>query len=140
MMDKNAKFKWTSESRKAFALLRKELSTTPVLAYPDFSKQFIVDTDASDSGIGAVISQVDDQGTERVVAYGSRLLSKPERQYCVTRRELLAVVFFIDQFHPYLLGYHFLLQTDHGALTWLMNFKEPEGQMARWLEKLQEYI
>ena len=57
----------------------------------------------------AVISQVDGQGRVRVVAYGSRLLSKPERQYCVTRRELLAVVFFIDQFHPYLLGYHFLL-------------------------------
>ena len=139
MMEKNAKFKWTSESGKAFALLRKELSTTPVLAYPDFSKQFIVDPDASDSGIGAVISQVDDQGTERVVAYGSRLLSKPERQYCVTRRELLAAVFFIDQFRPYLLGRHFLLRTDHGGLTWLMNCKEPEGQMARWLEKLQEY-
>ena len=139
MMEKNAKFKWTSESGKAFALLRKELSTTPVLAYPDFSKQFIVDTDASDSGIGAVISQVDDQGTKRVVAYGSRLLSKPERQYCVTRRELLAAVFFINQFRPYLLGRNFLLRTDHGALTWLMNFKKPEGQMARWLEKLQEY-
>ena len=60
--------------------------------------------------------------------YGSHLLSKAERQYCVIRRELLAAVFFTNQFHPYLLGRHFLLRTDHGALTWLLNFKKPEGQ------------
>ena len=139
LTEKNAKFNWTAEAEKAFEHLRKQLSTTPVLVYPDFEKEFILDTDASDSGIGAVLSQVDSQGRERVIAYGSRLLSKPERHYCVTRRELLAVVFFTNQFRPFLLGRHFLLRTDHGALTWLMNFKEPEGQMARWLEKLQEF-
>jgi len=139
MTEKNAKFKWTTETDRAFDELRKHLSTTPVLAYPDFSREFILDTDASDCGIGAVLSQVDGQGRERVISYGSCLLSKPEQQYCVTRKELLAAVFFITQFRPYLLGRHFVLRTDHGALTWLMNFKEPEGQMARWLEKLQEY-
>ncbi len=74
-----------------------------------------------------------------MVAYASRLLSKPERQYCVTRRELLAVVIFTRHFRPFLLGRKFTRQTDHGSLTWLRNFKEPEGQMARWLEQLQEY-
>ena len=66
-------------------------------------------------------------------------MSKPERRYCVTRRELLAVVFFTRQFRPYLAGRHFTLRTDHGSLTWLRNFKEPEGQLARWLERLQEF-
>ena len=99
----------------------------------------MLDTNASDTGIGAVLSQEDDQGKERVIAYGSRLLSKPEWHCCGTRRELLAVVFFVNKFRPYLLGKHFKLRTDHGALTWLMSFKEPEGHMARWLEKLQEY-
>ena len=89
-----------------------------------------MDTDASDTGIGAVLSQVDENGRERAIAYGSCLLSKQERRYCVTRRELLAVVVFTRQFRPYLLG--------HGSLTWLRNFKEPEGQLARWLERLQE--
>ena len=109
-----------------------------MLAYPDFSRPFILDTDASDVGIGGVLSQVDGEGRERVIAYGSRLLSKAERRYCVTRRELLAVVAFTQQYRPYLLGRKFQLRTDHGSLMWLTNFREPEGQLARWLERLQE--
>ena len=99
----------------------------------------ILDTDASDVGIGAVLSQTDEEGRERVITYASRLLSKPERRYCVTRRELLAVVTFTRHCRPYLVGRHFTLRTDHGSLTWLKNFKEPEGQLARWLECLQEF-
>ena len=73
------------------------------------------------------------------MAYASCTLSQAERKYCVTRKELLAVVTFIKHFRPYLLGRHFTLRTDHGSLTWLARFKEPEGQLARWLKKLQEY-
>ena len=94
--------------------------------------------DASDTGIGGVLSQLDEDGRERVIAYGSKLLTKPERRYCVTRRELLAMVTFIQQYRPYLVSQKFTLRTDHGSLTWLMSFKEPEGQLARWLERLQE--
>ena len=132
-------FRWTDECERAFEKLRHLLTTTPLLAYPDFDRPFILDTDASAVGIGAVLSQIDNTGQERVVAYGSRVLSKAERQYCVTRRELLAVVTFIRQFKPYLTGRRFQLRTDHGSLVWLRNFKEPEGQLARWLECLQEY-
>ena len=138
LTEKNAKFNWTIDHQVAFEDLRKQLSTTPVLAHPDFRRTFILDTDASDSGLGAVLSQMDENGRERVVAYGSRLLSKSERQYCVTRRELLAVVSFVKHFRPYLVGKKFVLRTDHGALTWLQKFKQPEGQLARWLEQLQE--
>ena len=74
-----------------------------------------------------------------MIAFGSRALTKPERRYCVTRRELLAMVTFIKHFRMYLLGSKFTLCTDHGSLTWLYNFREPEGQLARWLELLQEY-
>ena len=98
-----------------------------------------MDTDASDIGIGAVLSQIQEGETERVIAYGSRVLTKPERHYCVTRRELLAVVTFIQHFRLYLLGREFILRTDHGSLTQLWNFKQPEGQLAHWLERLQEY-
>ena len=109
-----------------------------MLAYPDFNQQFILDTDASNAAIGAVWSQIEDDGQEHVIPYGSRLLTKSERQYSVTRRELLAVVVFTKYFRPYLLGRSFVLQTDHGSLQWLFNFKDPEGQVARWLEALQE--
>ena len=85
------------------------------------------------------MSQLDETGSEHVIAYASRTLSKAEWRYYVTRRELLAVVTFTQQFCPYLLGKQFTLRTDHGFLTWLQWFKEPEGQLARWLEKLREY-
>ena len=138
LTERTAKFRWTNECQAAFEELRRRLTTDPVLAYPDFSRQFILDTDASDTGIGAVLSQVDENGRERVISYGSRLLTKPERRYCVTRRELLAVVTFTRQYRSYLAGQRFTLRTDHGSLTWLRNFKEPEGQLVRWLEKLQK--
>ena len=99
---------------------------------------FVLDTDVSNEGIGAVLSQVED-GKETVIAYASRVLSKAERAYCVTRRKLLAVVAFIQHFRAYLLRWHFVIQTDHGSLTWLRSFRNPEGQLVRWLEQLQEY-
>eukprot|EP00731_Ephydatia_muelleri_P039162 Em1159g2a len=93
---------------------------------------------ACETGIGAVLSQEHD-GLERVVAYASRTLSKAERKYCVTRKELLAVVTFMRHFRPYLLGHHFILRTDHSSLQWIYSMKEPEGQLARWLEQIQEF-
>ena len=139
LTEKTATFEWTVECQEAFAELRHKLCTAPVLAFPDFTKPFILDTDASNTGIGGVLSQLDEQGQEHVIAFASRTLSKSERRYCVTRRELLAVVVFTQQFRPYLLGREFTLRTDHGSLSWLQSFKEPEGQLARWLEKLQEF-
>ena len=107
-----------------------------MLVHPHYDRQFILDTDASATGIGAVLSQLHDDGNEHVIAYGSRTLSKPERRYCVTRRELLAVVTFIHHFRPYLLGQKFSLRTDHSSITWL---RSSEGQLARWIMNLQEY-
>lgn len=86
-----------------------------------------------------MLSQIQDNGKEHVIAYFSKALSKNECQYCVTRRELLAIVFAVKHFHHYLYGTHFTVRTDHGALNWLKNFKNPEGQLARWLEVLGTY-
>lgn len=97
-----------------------------------------MDTDASGYGVGSVLSQVND-GKETVIAYFSKTLSKAQRQYCVTRRELLAIILGVKNFHHYLYGTQFIVRTDHGALTWLLKFKNPEGQMARWLQMLNTY-
>ena len=139
LTEKTMKFEWSADCQASFEHLRQKLVSAPILAFPDLGKPFILDTDASDVGIGAVLSQIDENGAERVIAYASKALTKPEHRYCVTRKELLAVVSFIQHFRPYLLGRRFTLRTDHGSLTWLSQFKEPEGQLARWLERLQEY-
>ncbi|CAG2205474.1 Transposon Ty3-G Gag-Pol polyprotein,Transposon Ty3-I Gag-Pol polyprotein [Mytilus edulis] len=121
-----------------FERLMECVLAAPILSYPDMNKKFILDTDASGFGLGAVLSQVHENG-ERVVAYYSKSFSKTERQYCVTRRELLAIVASIKHFHHYVYGTSFLVRTYHGALRWLLNFKNPEGQTARWLEFLSSY-
>ena len=138
LTDHGAQWKWTDQEQEAFDKLKAALCTAPVLAYPVPGAPYILDTDASNTGIGAVLSQVID-GVEHVLGYASRSLSKTERNYCVTRKELLAVVHFVRHFRPYLYGRKFVVRTDHSSLQWLLNFKEPDGQRARWLETLSEY-
>ena len=86
LTEKNQPFKWSDECQAAFEHLKKYLLSPPILIYPQFYRMFILDTDASNEGVGAVLSQVGEDGRELVVAYGSRLLTKAERKYCVTRR------------------------------------------------------
>ena len=138
LTEKSAKFKWTSECEEAFQKLKEALISAPVLSYPQEEGQFVMDTDASAFAIGCVLSQVQD-GEEKVVAYGSKSLSRPERNYCVTRRELLAIVVFLKKYRHYLGGRKVKVRTDHGSLRWLFNFKTPEGQLARWLEVLSSF-
>ncbi|KAG1943646.1 hypothetical protein F2P79_015127 [Pimephales promelas] len=138
LTEKGKRFVWREECQEAFQQLKSRLISAPVLAYPDPKKPFILDTDASDVGVGAVLSQ-EDGGLERVVAYASRALTKQERKYATTKKELLSVVTFTKHFKHYLLGREFLLRTDHSSLRWLHNFSGLEGQLARWLEQLANF-
>jgi len=128
-------FSCSLECETAFATLKNRLTSAPILVYPDYFRPFLLDTDTSQEGIGAV----EYDGQERVVAFASRTLSKVEMKYSVTRKELLAVVTFVHHFRPYLHVRTFLLCTDHSSLAWLHNFKEPERQLAEWIERFQEY-
>ena len=138
---KDIRFRWSPDCEVAFAKLKAALCSSPILATPDTAPEaapFILDTDACDFGIGAVLSQVQ-QGQERVISYASRCLNKHEKKYCATRKEMLALVYFVKIFRHYLLGKRFIVRTDHQALIWLQTFKEPAGQIARWQEQLQEF-
>ena len=135
---KDIKFHWTVECQNAFDSLKQSLISAPVLGYPDPALQYILDTDASLEGVGAVLSQMQ-AGTERVVSYYSRVLASAERNYCVTRRELLAVVKAVAHFRPYLYGREFRIRTDHASLLWLCRRTTPSTQVARWLETLNEF-
>ena len=129
---------WDEEQQRAFDQLKSQLISPPILGYPDEVNQFILDTDASHCSIGAVLSQVQ-EGQERVIAYGGKVLSHTEKNYCTTRKELLAVVYFMEHFQHYLIGKTFLVRTDHASLKWLLNFEISDGQMARWIERMSKF-
>lgn len=129
------KFEWNQE---CFDKLKSLLIESPIFSYPQSDGQFILDTDASNFGIGVVLSQVQD-GEEKVIAYASKTLSNSQSRYCTTYKELLAVVTFIKHFRHYLWGRNFMVRTDHVSLLWLKNFKDPEGMLAKWLATFDTY-
>jgi hypothetical protein len=133
-------YKWSESQQRAFEQLKLALTTAPVLAIPRERGRFVVDTDASNEAVGAVIHQ-EQEGILRVLAYASRALSTAEKSYCTTRKELLAIIYSMKQFRHFLLGTAepFELRTDHAALTSLLKSPEPVGQQARWLDLIAEY-
>ena len=135
---KGVRFSWTPQHENAFLALKWHLCTAPVLAYPNFAQPFILQTDASNVGLGAVLAQHDIHGTERVIAYASCTLSNRERNFTTMEKEVLAVVFAVKHFRCYLLGTKFRVITDNSALKWLHSI-EPKGRIARWIMDLQEF-
>ena len=135
---KGVRFHWGVNQQSAFVKLKKCLTTAPVVSAPDSEGLFILDTDASDDSLGAVLQQ-EQNGVVKVIAYASRALLAAEKSYCTTRKELLAIIYGLKQFRHYLLCQKFQLRTDHAALTSLQRSPEPVGQQARWLDLLAEY-
>ena len=136
---KDCPFQWTEDCEEAFNAIKKALTGPEVMGYPlSDGGCFYLDTDASGYGIGGVLSQMQ-SGRERVIAYASRGMSKAEKNYCITEKELLAVVYFMQYFRQYLLGRRFIVRTDHQALVWLLSLKEPNGKIARWIEILAPF-
>jgi hypothetical protein len=133
------KWEWNDQHEENFKKLKHALVSAPVLSYPTRQDRFILDTDACHDGIGAVLAQIQD-GQERVIAYASHKLSQSERQYCITRKELLAVYRYVNHFKHYLYGRQFTIRTDHRALVWMLNWKRPStSQYCSWIAELENY-
>ena len=131
-------FPWGKEQEASFEAIKALFRDTPVLRYPTPEGHFILDTDASNESIGAALSQVQG-GVEVPIAFASNSLNKAQRNYCTTKRELLAVVVYTKKFKHFLWGTNFTLRTDHSSLRWLLNFKDAEGMIGRWLAHLSEF-
>lgn len=114
------------------------LTNDPILQYPDFNKEFILTTDASNLAIGAVLSQ-GQIGSDKPISYASRTLNSSEINYSTIEKELLAIVWATKYFRPYLFGRKFKIVTDHKPLQWVMSLKEPNSRLTRWRLKLSEY-
>lgn len=135
----NKPFKLSSDAVQAFQKLKVALSSAPVLAQPDFSKEFVIQCDASKIGVGGVLIQTDDQGKEHPIAFVSQKLNKAQQNYTVTELECLAAVISVHRFRPYIEGLPFRILTDHSSLKWLMSQKDLSGRLARWSLKLQRF-
>jgi hypothetical protein len=114
------------------------LGTQPILQYPDFTKEFILTTYASNDGLGAVLSQWH-VGRDLLIAYASRSLNKAEANFFTSKKELLAILWATEYFRPYLYGRKFKTSTDHKPLAWIMNVKDRESRLLRWRIQLEEY-
>ncbi|CAB0028436.1 unnamed protein product [Trichogramma brassicae] len=138
LLKKNTKYIWGEEQQAAFGRIKALIASAPMLSRPSFEHEFVVQTDASDSGLGAVLTQTID-GEEKVLCFASRTLNKAERNYSVTERECLAVLWAIQKFRPYVEGYRFRVITDHSSLRWLHNLRNPTGKLSRWSLELQQF-
>lgn len=138
LLQKDIPFQFDSECMSSFNDLRNALTSDPILIYPNFDETFVLTTDASAFAIGAVLSQ-GPIGKDLPIAYASRTLCSAESKYSTIERELLAIVWSVKHFRPYLYGRKFILITDHRPLTWLFSIKDPGSRLARWRLKLEEY-
>ena len=143
LLQKDQPFVVGEEQRRAFQALKDCLCSAPVLAYPKFDKKnpFILYTDASKIGVGAILQQKVDN-VERPIAYASRVLTGAEKRYrCVSELELLAVFYGIQSFHSYLKHYPFILVVDHTSLKQILKGKcdKISSRMQRWLHLLSGY-
>ena len=133
--DGNNTWKWGDAEQKAFETLRECLITPPIVAFPDFDKEFLIFTDASNYGIGAVLSQIQDD-KEVVIAYSSRHLNTAERNYSAIEREALAIVYGIKRYRHYLQDEKFEIISDHRPLQWLETHKDEKSRLGRWAIEL----
>jgi hypothetical protein len=132
-------FLWGPNHQKAFEELIHRLITAPVLAYADYTKPFILHTDASMSGLGAILYQ-EQEGKERVIAYASRGLKPAERNYPVHKWEFLALKWAVtEKFHDYLCGNHFTARTDNNPLTYVLSTAKLDATGHRWVAQLANY-
>lgn len=138
LLKKDIKFEWSNICNEAFELLKTILCSEPILKFPDFTKPFIITCDASNYAVGSVLSQGEGK-LDLPVAYSSRTLNKAEINYSTTEKELVAILFGVKQYRPYIYGRRFCIVTDHKPLTWLFNVKDPSSRLMRWRIKLDEY-
>ena len=127
---------WGEAQQIAFEQLRTAIATCTTLQFPNPRWKFCLTTDASNVGLGAELSQVDDSGKYNVIAFASRSLSPAERKLATIEKECLAIVWAVSQWRHYLLGKEFEIRSDHKPLQWLRTMKDNNPKLTRWALKL----
>lgn len=139
LLKKDAEFKFGDPERKAVEDLKSNLKSSSMMSYPRPNQPFMISTDASSTGIGAVLSQEDESGEEKPIAFASRILSKAERNYATVERECLAIIWALQIFRTYIYGERIFLHTDHQPLKYLLQSERLTNRLARWALQLSEH-
>jgi transposase InsO family protein len=137
LLEKETPWNWNKECQDAFENLKTAMASEPVLAFPDFSKPFIVSTDASQYAIGCILKQLGRDGKEHVIQYGSKALNPAQQRYSTIEREGLAIKYATVLFRPYLFGNQFTVYTDHKPLTGLLKSETTNERLAKWKSEFQ---
>lgn len=137
--DLHNKVTWTAQLEEDFRKLKELLTVKPILQCPDYDQPFLLQTDASERGIGAVLSQRDENDQEHPVAYYSRKLLPREQRYSTVEKECLGIINALKHFDVYLLGRHFTVLTDHRALKYLHKMKNANSRLTRWALAVQPF-
>jgi len=132
-------FRWGSAQEEAFRKLKQAIGVNLVLKYPDFSKPFILRTDASETGVGACLSQKDKYGNEKIISFASKKLNSTLQNYATVEKEAYAIIYALDKFYEYLDGHEFTLETDNQALTYLYKMRNTSQRLTRWAWKINEF-
>lgn len=138
LTSKKIKFEWSQEAEESFNQLKTALVSAPILKCPDFTLPFTIHTDASAYAIGSMLTQ-NHNGIEHPIAYCSRTLNKNEINYSTTERELLAIIYSLEQFRGYVEGQKCKIVTDHASLLWFYKLKNPTGRLSRWSMRLSQF-
>ncbi len=129
-MKKDAEFSWGPSQAKAFNTLKEKLTSSPVLILPDYTQEFILCRDAFDVGLGGILMQERDE-KPKPIAYTFRLSTTAEQNYSITKRERLAVIYYLEKLRNTILGYPIRVWTDHTAIHNLFKHKNLRGRLAR---------
>ena len=132
-------FIWGQEQAHAFAAIQQALINATEVAHPRPGAPFIIDCDASQAGLGAVLSQKDERGAERPIAFASRVLRANEKKWAITELEAFAVVWALETFRTWIEGSPTLVRTDHSPLLWVRNNQGKSHRLARWVLRLQDF-
>lgn len=132
LLEKDAKYVFDEKCMETFKLLKQKLTPTPIITAPNWSLPFELMCNASDVAVGAVLGQRINKMFHSVY-YASKTMNEAQRNYTVTEKELLAIVFAIEKFRPYLMGAKVIIHTDHAALRYLMTKKDSKARLMRWV-------
>ena len=138
LLEKDNKFNFDESCQKAFEEIKFTLVEAPIMAKPDWNREFEIMCDASDFAMGAVLGQKDEK-VFKAIYYASKTFNEAQENYSTTEKEMLAIVFACEKFRPYILRSHVVIHTDHATIKYPMAKKEAKPRLIRWVLLLQEF-